>query len=92
MLGATVGMVSFTAAWLLTDEMRPAVVVSSTVFLVVVMASVAGAALPILVHSLHVDPAYMSTPLIAALVDVIGVIIYFNVAFLVFGQYPPFEV
>ncbi len=91
MLGATVGMVSFTAAWLLTDEMRPAIVVSSTVFLVVVMASVAGAALPILVHSLHVDPAYMSTPLIAALVDVIGVIIYFNVAFLVFGQYPPFE-
>jgi magnesium transporter len=85
-----VGAVSFGAAWLLTGEIEPAIVVSTTVFLVVVMASVAGAALPIIVHSFHVDPAYMSTPLIAALVDVAGVIIYFNVAFLVFGQYPPF--
>ncbi len=92
MLGGTVGVVSFAAAWLLTNELSPAIVVSSTVFLVVVMASVAGAALPILVHSFHVDPAYMSTPLIAALVDVVGVIIYFNVAYLVFGQYPPFEI
>ncbi len=92
LLGGTVGVVSFGAAWLLTDQIEPAVVVSSTVFLVVVMASVAGAALPMIVHSFHVDPAYMSTPLIAALVDVAGVIIYFNVAFLVFGQYPPFEI
>ncbi len=92
LLGGTVGLVSFGAAWLLTDAIEPAIVVSSTVLLVVVMASVAGAALPIIVHSFHVDPAYMSTPLIAALVDVAGVIIYFNVAFLVYGSYPPFAI
>ncbi|MBL4884875.1 MAG: magnesium transporter [Planctomycetaceae bacterium] len=87
-LGGSVSLVSLGAAWFLTGAVEPAIVVSSTVFLVVVMASVSGAALPILVQSFHVDPAYMSTPLIAALVDVAGVIIYFNVAYLVFGYYP----
>ena len=48
----------------------------------VVMGTVAGAVLPILFKRLGMDPALMSNPLIAALVDVMGVIIYFNAALL----------
>ncbi|MCG6156762.1 magnesium transporter [Rubinisphaera margarita] len=87
-LGGSVAFISFFCAWLLTGSLYPATVVSLTVLLVVVMAAVTGAALPIIVQSFDADPAYMSTPLIAAMVDVIGVIIYFNVAYLVFGHYP----
>ncbi|HBN78929.1 MAG TPA: magnesium transporter [Planctomycetaceae bacterium] len=87
-LGGTVASISFFCAWLLTGAIAPAIVVSTTVLLVVVMAAVTGAAMPIVIQSFDADPAYMSTPLIAAIVDVIGVIIYFNVAYLVFGNLP----
>jgi magnesium transporter len=42
--------------------------------------------LPILFKRLGMDPALMSNPLIAALVDVLGVVIYFNVAVLMLGR------
>ncbi|HUG93117.1 MAG TPA: magnesium transporter [Planctomycetaceae bacterium] len=60
-----------------------AAVVAGTVFLVVVMGTVTGAMLPLAFKRLGMDPALMSNPLIAALVDVLGVIIYYNVALLV---------
>ncbi|WP_339746425.1 magnesium transporter [uncultured Rubinisphaera sp.] len=87
-LGGTVATISFFCAWLLTGFIAPAIVVSSTVLLVVVIAAVTGASLPLIIHKFEADPAYMSTPLIAAMVDVIGVIIYFNVAYFVFGSLP----
>lgn len=88
MLGASVATVSFLAAWLLVGSVAPAIVVSCTVLLVVMMAALTGSALPLIIVSFKADPAYMSTPLIAAMVDVVGVIIYFNVAFLILGHYP----
>ena len=60
---------------------EPAIVVGITIFLVVVMGTVAGAMLP-----LGMDPALMSNPLIAALVDVMGVVIYFGVAMTLIGS------
>ncbi|MFQ5734077.1 MAG: magnesium transporter [Planctomycetaceae bacterium] len=55
-------------------------VVALTVLLVVLMSTVSGALLPLGLRRLGADPALMSNPLIAALVDVLGVIIYYNVA------------
>ncbi|MCH8828055.1 MAG: magnesium transporter [Planctomycetes bacterium] len=55
-------------------------VVALTVLLVVVMGTVSGSLLPLMFHKLGMDPALMSNPLIAALVDVLGVVIYYNVA------------
>jgi len=88
LLGGSVAVISFFCAWLLTGAIAPAIIVSTTVLLVVVIAAVTGAALPIAIRAFDADPAFMSTPLIAAMVDVVGVIIYFNVAYLVLGSYP----
>lgn len=86
LLGFFVSLISFAfASWLLGSVMPP-LVVGITVFVVILMAATAGAALPILFHYLKTDPALMSTPLIAALVDVVGVIIYFVIAGLLVGM------
>lgn len=80
-LGLCLALVGLVAA--LTWFQRTAVessVVCLTVFLVVVMGTVAGAMLPLMFRRLGMDPALMSNPLIAALVDVLGVIIYYSVA------------
>lgn len=80
LLGGTVAVLSYVFAVMLLGVHAPALVVGVTVFLVIMMAATAGAALPIIFYMMDADPAYMSTPLIAALVDVFGVIIYFNIA------------
>ena len=45
-----------------------------------VLASGAGSALPILFQSVGFDPALMSAPFITTVVDVLGVLIYLNLA------------
>lgn len=47
--------------------------------------SLAGSMLPFLLKRLGFDPASASTPLVATLVDVTGLLIYFLVAFGVLG-------
>ena len=61
------------------------IVVAATVFMMVVFGTSAGAILPIIFKRLGMDPALMSNPLIAALVDVLGVVIYFNTALALLG-------
>lgn len=86
LLGGGLALLSFLAAICLVDHVSQAAVVSATVFLMVVMGTVCGAMLPIFIERLGMDPALMSNPLIAALVDVLGVIIYFSAALAIMGQ------
>lgn len=49
------------------------------------LASISGSALPFLFRRLGLDPALMSAPFITTAVDVLGVLIYFNIARLMLG-------
>ena len=64
---------------------RESGVVAITAFLVVVMGTVTGAMLPLLFKRIGMDPALMSNPLIAAIVDVLGVLIYYSAALALLG-------
>jgi magnesium transporter len=86
LLGGGLAFLSFLAAVCLVDHVSQAAVVSATVFLMVVLGTVCGAMLPLFIEKLGMDPALMSNPLIAALVDVLGVIIYFSAALAIMGQ------
>lgn len=81
LLGSSLAAVGFLAAagWFGMDVSQAAVV-ATTVFFVVMMGTIAGAMLPLMFRKLGMDPALMSNPLIAALVDVLGVVIYYSVA------------
>jgi magnesium transporter len=48
---------------------------------VVLWGSVVGSMLPFILRRLGFDPAVSSAPFVATLVDVTGIVIYFNVAF-----------
>lgn len=63
-----------------------AVVVASTMILVVMLGSLVGMALPFLLARLNIDPAAASTPLITTIADVGGVLVYFLIATAVFGM------
>ncbi len=57
-----------------------AITVAGAVLGVVVFGTLTGCLLPFLLRAAGVDPALSSTPLVATLVDVMGVVIYFSVA------------
>ncbi len=57
-----------------------AVVVSLTMFLVVILGSMIGMSMPFLLSKLNFDPATASAPLITSLADALGVLIYFSIA------------
>lgn len=80
LLGGALAVLSFLAALPIVPQTVHAGVIGLTVFLVVAMGTVTGAMLPLGFKRLGLDPALMSNPLIAAFVDVVGVVIYYGVA------------
>ncbi|MDG1895124.1 MAG: magnesium transporter [Fuerstiella sp.] len=80
-LGTLLATMDFLFVWLWFDKgIDRSLVVGLTVFLIVVLGTTAGTMLPILFRRLGMDPAIMSNPLIAAIVDVMGVVIFYEVA------------
>ncbi|QDU08895.1 magnesium transporter [Gimesia aquarii] len=80
MLGGVLASISFIIAWAFTAYLIQATVVGLAVFLVVLMGISAGGMLPMGFRRLGMDPALMSNPFITALVDILGLVIYFQVA------------
>jgi len=60
-----------------------ATTIGATVVGVVLFGTLTGAMLPFLLRRFHFDPASASAPLVATLVDVTGVVLYFSIALLI---------
>ncbi len=55
-------------------------IVPLTLVLVVICGTLTGSILPLIFERLGWDPAMMSTPFVAGIADILGILIYFNVA------------
>ena len=91
MLGTVLGIIGFSRV-VIWSQIFPhvygphyiliAFVVGISLIGVVLLGTITGSMLPILLKRLGADPAVSSAPFVATLVDVTGVIIYFNCAYL----------
>ena len=79
-LGIMLGAVVTGWAYLLQGNLPVAIVVGLSLVAISVLASVSGSSLPFLFQALKLDPALMSAPFITTAVDVLGVLIYLNMA------------
>ncbi|MBN1381749.1 MAG: magnesium transporter [Deltaproteobacteria bacterium] len=82
LLGLTMGVASlllgiFKGGW------HIALIVSLTMVTIVVVSSLLGVVLPLILQRFQVDPAVASNPLIASVMDIIGLVIYFSIAAMV---------
>ncbi|MEY3432525.1 MAG: hypothetical protein RL131_461 [Bacteroidota bacterium] len=91
LLGTVLGLIGFVRVMLWSqifpDVYGPhaflvAIVVGISLVGVVLFGTISGSMLPIALKKLGADPAVSSAPFVATLVDVTGVIIYFNCAYL----------
>jgi magnesium transporter len=83
LLGVTLGALATVWAFWLQGNWFVSIAVGVSLVAIAILASVAGSALPFLFRSLNLDPALMSAPFITTAVDVLGVLIYFNIARLI---------
>ena len=82
-LGVALASLDFAVAWLWFGLSVPeAAAIATTVVMVVILGTSAGTLLPLLLRRSGMDPAIMSNPLIAAMVDVLGVVIFYEIAVL----------
>jgi len=82
-LGLGLGLITIVWAYILPQSDKNvtiAISVGISLMAISVLASVAGSALPFLFKAFKLDPALMSGPFITTAVDVLGVLIYFNIA------------
>jgi magnesium transporter len=87
-LGGFLGAMGFFASLLLVPSVKAALVIPITILLVVVAGTLSGSLLPLLFERLGLDPAMMSNPFVAGIVDIVGIVIYMNVAFWILGNTP----
>lgn len=80
LLGLMLGIVVLVWAYFLQRNLTVAIAVGVSLVAISVLASIAGSTLPIIFQSIRLDPALMSAPFITTAVDVLGVLIYLNVA------------
>ncbi len=80
---ATVGVIR---VFMWGDGIRFAIVIGFTLIGITTMGCTVGSMLPLTLKRLGVDPATSSAPFIASLVDVLGLIIYFNIAKLILAD------
>lgn len=87
-LGVILGLVGFFRGYwsLAEDPARMGLAVSASVLAVVTTGTLVGSLLPLAIKRVGLDPAVSSTPFIASLVDVLGLLVYFSVARIVFAQ------
>jgi len=81
LLGVVMGGIAFlmtTYVW--QDGTLVAIVIALTLPLVVMWSTTVGTIVPIVAERIHVDPAVISGPMIATIVDVTGLIIYYSLA------------
>ncbi|MBD2742957.1 magnesium transporter [Coleofasciculus sp. FACHB-1120] len=84
LLGVMLGTVAtLWAFWLLNGDWAVSLAVGISLVAISVLASVAGSGLPFIFRAVGLDPALMSAPFITTAVDVLGVLIYFNLARLI---------
>ncbi|HSN83105.1 MAG TPA: magnesium transporter [Polyangiales bacterium] len=85
-LGVALGLMGFARGWLAGETAPPmaiATAVGVSILAIVTLSTMIGSLLPLLIRRAGLDPAVSSTPFIASVVDVLGLIVYFAMAHLI---------
>lgn len=85
LLGIPLGALAIVRAYMLGTGPQVAVVVAFALMAVILIGNLAGVILPFVARSMKIDPAVMSGPFITTVVDVLGLLVYFEIAGRVMG-------
>lgn len=87
-LGGFLSVCGFLAALIVAGKLGLGIIVALTLILVVMYGTLVGAMLPLFFKRVGLDPALMSNPFVAGIVDISGILIYMNVALALMSAFP----
>jgi magnesium transporter len=79
-LGLFLGAIGYSRALMWGNGHLVALAVSLALVAMVIIGSLVGAMMPLLLKLCRLDPGVASSPFVASLVDVMGIVVYFNIA------------
>ncbi|MCC6553945.1 MAG: magnesium transporter [Polyangiaceae bacterium] len=79
-LGLILAAMGMLRVWTWGDGMGFVLTVGGTLVAIVIAGCTVGSMLPLLLRRIGLDPATSSTPFIASLVDMLGIVLYFTIA------------
>jgi magnesium transporter len=85
LLGMFLALLSFGPAIALAPTPLISLIVPLTILLVVLCGTLTGSVLPLVFQQLGWDPALMSNPFVAGINDILGIVVYINIAQLFLG-------
>ena len=91
-LGLSLGFVGFARAFVghgVENPLAMGITVSCAIVGVVTLGTLVGSLMPLAIKRVGLDPAVSSTPFVASLVDVFGLVVYFSIARAVFSVMLP---
>lgn len=87
LLGLILALLWCMRAYFLNVSGAVTLTVSLSLILIVLFGVIAGSMLPFFFRAIKLDPAVVSSPFISTLVDVTGILIFLNLAILIFSYY-----
>lgn len=85
LLGGVLGLIALIRVSFMGLDGGVALTVALALVTVVSLGNLAGVCLPLIARLFRIDPAVMSGPFITTIVDVIGIMVYFEIAHLILG-------
>ncbi len=83
-VGVVLALANGLRIYLMYRNLQLTMVIAASLIGTIVLAKIIGCVLPLLAKKIHLDPALMASPLITTLVDTCSILIYFNIATLIF--------
>lgn len=80
MIGLVCGIIVSILSYFWQGDVMLGLVVGSSLFITLIIGTMAGTIIPLILHKLRVDPAIASGPLITTLNDIFSLFIYFGIA------------
>jgi magnesium transporter len=85
-LGLFLGAIGYVIGCFVAPTLAAALVIPFTLVLVVIAGTLVGSLLPLLFARLGWDPALMSAPFVTVIVDIVGIVVYMNVALMMLKE------
>lgn len=85
-LGLFLGAIGYVLGCFVAPTFSAALIIPFTLILVVTCGTLVGSLLPLLFAHLGWDPALMSAPFVTVIVDILGIVVYMNVALLMLKE------
>ncbi len=80
--GVALGATGILSNWNRQEPWVIGLVVGSSTLACMTIAALVGSAVPLLLHRLNIDPAVATGPFVTTAMDILGVLVYFNIAIL----------